>query len=255
MCLSNNESQNIKKYFDGEITQDLQDKFYATCKGKLVPMNSIIGGIVAQEILKACSGKFTPIFQWLYFDSLECLPDNYKECKKTQLQDTRYDGQIQVFGQELQQKLLNMKYFIVGSGAIGCELLKNFAMIGLGCGENGKLFITDMDTIEKSNLNRQFLFRDKDIGKSKSTTAANAIKIMNPDINVVPLQDRVGPETENYFNMEFFNSLDGVANALDNIQARKYVDSRCVIFKKSLLESGTLGTKANVQVVVPYLTE
>ena len=51
----------------------------------------------------------------------------------------------------------------MGAGAIGCELLKNFAMIGLGCAEDGKIVVTDMDTIEKSNLNRQFLFRPWDV--------------------------------------------------------------------------------------------
>lgn len=52
----------------------------------------------------------------------------------------------------------------VGAGAIGCELLKNFAMIGLGASEDGHVTVTDMDFIEKSNLNRQFLFRSQDIG-------------------------------------------------------------------------------------------
>lgn len=51
----------------------------------------------------------------------------------------------------------------VGAGAIGCELLKNFAMVGLGCGPDGCITVTDMDTIEKSNLNRQFLFRPWDV--------------------------------------------------------------------------------------------
>ena len=51
----------------------------------------------------------------------------------------------------------------VGAGAIGCELLKNWAMMGLGCSDSGKVFVTDMDIIEKSNLNRQFLFRPKDV--------------------------------------------------------------------------------------------
>uniref|UniRef100_A0A493U2N6 THIF-type NAD/FAD binding fold domain-containing protein n=1 Tax=Anas platyrhynchos platyrhynchos TaxID=8840 RepID=A0A493U2N6_ANAPP len=51
----------------------------------------------------------------------------------------------------------------VGAGAIGCELLKNFAMVGLGCGPEGSITVTDMDTIEKSNLNRQFLFRPWDV--------------------------------------------------------------------------------------------
>lgn len=54
----------------------------------------------------------------------------------------------------------------VGSGAIGCEMLKNFAMMGVGCDKDGLLLVTDMDSIEKSNLNRQFLFRSWDIGVS-----------------------------------------------------------------------------------------
>ena len=56
--------------------------------------------------------------------------------------------------------------------------------------------MTDMDHIEKSNLNRQFLFRPKDIQQPKSSTAAAAAKAMNPDMNIKPLEDRVGNETE-----------------------------------------------------------
>ena len=51
----------------------------------------------------------------------------------------------------------------VGAGAIGCELLKNWAMMGVGVGDNGHIIVTDMDVIEKSNLNRQFLFRPWDV--------------------------------------------------------------------------------------------
>lgn len=77
---------------------------------------------------------------------------------------------------------------------------------------------------------------------------------MNPEFNVVAHSTRVGPDTENYFNDAFMNDLDLVTNALDNIEARIYVDGRCVTFRKPLLESGTLGAKANLQVVVPDLT-
>lgn len=104
---------------------------------------------------------------------------------------SRYDAQLAVFGSEFQKKLSEQKYFIVsglkilfktwnvfhlcdicihlclfgkvGAGAIGCEHLKNFAMMGLGCSDAGRVFVTDMDTIEKSNLNRQFLFRPGDV--------------------------------------------------------------------------------------------
>jgi ubiquitin-activating enzyme E1 len=57
------------------------------------------------------------------------------------------------------------------------------------------------------------------------------------------------------FNDSFWEKLDGVCNALDNVQARQYIDRRCVLYGKPLLEAGTLGTKANVQVVIPHLTE
>merc|ERR1719424_1876364 len=67
--------------------------------------------------------------------------------------------------------------------------------------------------------------------------------------------NRVGAETEDVFDDQFWESLSGVCNALDNVQARLYVDQRCVYYQKSLLESGTLGAKGNVQVVVPRLTE
>uniref|UniRef100_A0A0E0R346 THIF-type NAD/FAD binding fold domain-containing protein n=1 Tax=Oryza rufipogon TaxID=4529 RepID=A0A0E0R346_ORYRU len=111
------------------------------------------------------------------------------------------------------------KIFMVGSGALGCEFLKNLALMGISCNQNGKLIVTDDDVIEKSNLSRQFLFRDWNIGQPKST------------------------------------SLDAVVNALDNVTARMYIDSRCVYFQKPLLESGTLGAKCNTQMVIPHLTE
>jgi ubiquitin-activating enzyme E1 len=64
-------------------------------------------------------------------------------------------------------------------------------------------------------------------------------------LNTVDLQKFVGPETEDVFDDEFWESLNFVVNAVDNIKARLYVDSRCVWYEKPLLESGTLGTKAN----------
>lgn len=167
----------------------------------------------------------------------------------------RYDAQISVLGADLQRKLEHAKIFMVGSGALGCEFLKNLALMGVSCGSTGSLTLTDDDIIEKSNLSRQFLFRESHIGQSKSSVAASAARLINPNLNIVALQNRVGPETENVFNDEFWEKLDAVINALDNINARLYVDSRCVYFQKPLLESGTLGAKCNTQVVIPHLTE
>jgi len=222
--------------------------------GDLAPMDAFIGGIAAQEVLKSCTGKFTPIQQWLFFDAIEVLPE-YENLDSSEFQplNSRYDAQIAVIGRSLQQKIHELQYFLVGAGAIGCEILKNWAMMGLGT--QGVIHVTDMDIIEKSNLNRQFLFRNADIEKLKSETAARAVLKMNPQMKIKPYSLRVGVETENVFNDGFFEELSGVCNALDNVEARLYMDSRCVFYGRSLLESGTLGTKGNTQVVVPHLTE
>uniref|UniRef100_A0A3Q2QZ93 E1 ubiquitin-activating enzyme n=1 Tax=Fundulus heteroclitus TaxID=8078 RepID=A0A3Q2QZ93_FUNHE len=240
-----------------ELDEAAVRSFSYTARGDLAPMNAFFGGIAAQEVIKACSGKFTPLQQWLYFDALECLPEDGGCLEESSFSSvrTRYDAQIRVFGSEFQQKLLMQKYFLVGAGAIGCELLKNFALIGLGAGEEGHITVTDMDYIERSNLNRQFLFRSKDIGKPKSEVAAKAVARMNPQINITAHQNRLDPDSEGVYDYSFFMGLDGVAAALDNVEARVYLDKRCVLYQKPMLEGGTLGSKGHTLVVVPHLTE
>ncbi len=241
-----------------EVDRKLLQELSFQAQGDLSPMAAFFGGLAAQEVLKAVSGKFHPINQWLYFDSLESLPTNFKRSEELCAPiSSRYDGQIAVFGREFQEKIANTNEFLVGAGAIGCEMLKNWAMIGVATGPKGKISVTDMDSIEKSNLNRQFLFRPKDVGSLKSEAAAVAVQAMNPDLkgHIVAMRDRVGQDTEHIFNEDFWNQLDGVTNALDNVDARTYVDRRCVFFRKPLLESGTLGTKGNTQVILPFKTE
>jgi ubiquitin-activating enzyme E1 len=73
---------------------------------------------------------------------------------------------------------------MIGAGAIGCELLKSYALMGIGCGEKGMVHCTDNDNIEVSNLNRQFLFRKSHINESKSQIACQASKQINEKLNV-----------------------------------------------------------------------
>jgi len=235
-----------------DIDDNLIKELAYQSRGDLSPMAALFGGLVGQEVLKAISGKFMPISQYLYFDSLESLPSQLPTEASCAPIGSRYDNQIAVFGKEFQEKIENTKEFLVGAGAIGCEMLKNWAMMGLGVGKDGFIYLTDMDSIEKSNLNRQFLFRPWDVTKLKSETAAAAIYKMNKQTegHIKAFSDRVGTETENIFNDDFWESLSGVTNALDNVDARKYVDLRCVFFRKPLIESGTLGTKGNTQVSI-----
>jgi ubiquitin-activating enzyme E1 len=264
-AIANDTNRKLNKPFEN-LNQDLLRLFSAVSAGSVSPVVSVIGGVCAQEIMKACSGKFHPICQYFYFDCREALPTNRPfdvlTTESCTLDDSdspllkRYQAQIAVFGKAFQEKLLGSKFFIVGSGALGCEYLKNFAMIGIGCGTHGgHITLTDMDTIEKSNLNRQFLFRSNDVGKSKALVASNAVRRMNPQLTIEPHLNRIAVETENVYNDGFFESLDGVCNALDNVAARNYVDSRCVYYRKPLIESGTLGTQGNVQCILPFLTE
>ncbi|XP_020202540.1 ubiquitin-activating enzyme E1 1 isoform X1 [Cajanus cajan] len=243
---------------DGKL-EDINPKllryFAFGARAVLNPMAAMFGGIVGQEVVKACSGKFHPLLQFFYFDSVESLPSEPVDPNDFKPVNGRYDAQISVFGQKLQKKLEDAKVFAVGSGALGCEFLKNLALMGVSCGSQGKLTITDDDVIEKSNLSRQFLFRDWNIGQAKSTVAASAAASINPSFNIEALQNRVGSETENVFNDTFWENLSVVINALDNVNARLYVDQRCLYFQKPLLESGTLGAKCNTQMVIPHLTE
>lgn len=111
--------------------------------------------------------------------------------------------------------ILRLFRFMVGCGALGCEYLKGFSLMGLGT-KGGYIHITDMDTIEVSNLNRQFLFRlfirimffilfrQENVGQQKSTCAAQRAKEMNPEMNIIVHETPVMPTTEDKFNDEFW---------------------------------------------------
>ena len=144
---------------------------------------------------------------------------------------------------------------MIGAGALGCEFVKMLALSGVSTAKPGHFTVTDDDNIEISNLNRQFLFRKPDVGKSKAERALAAGQRMNPHLISQSYKLRASGENENIFNDDFWEGLDIVINAVDNVHARLYVDSRCVFYGKPLLESGTLGTKCNSQIIIPHLTQ
>ncbi|XP_057623321.1 ubiquitin-like modifier-activating enzyme 7 isoform X4 [Chionomys nivalis] len=206
----------------------------------------------------AVSGKFMPLDQWLYFDALECLPEaeellpNPEDCHP---RNCRYDGQTAVFGASFQEKLSYQRYLLVGAGAIGCEMLKGFALMGLGVKANGGVTVADMDHIERSNLSRQFLFRPQDIGSPKAEVAARAAQRLNPDLQVTSCTYPLDSTTEHIYGDDFFSRVDGVVAALDSFEARHYVAARCTHYLKPLLEAGTQGTRGSSSVFVPHVTE
>ena len=148
-----------------------------------------------------------------------------------------------------QKKIKNAKVLIIGMGGLGCPLLAYLASSGV-C----NIGIVDHDKVELSNLNRQILFNTSDIGKFKSECAKAAINNMNKDINITAQKLKVAPETTDIYNADFFKNKI-VLTALDNVQARMFVDGLCVEHGLSMIDSGTLGTKGNVQAVIPHITE
>ncbi|RHY60945.1 hypothetical protein DYB34_002994 [Aphanomyces astaci] len=235
-----------------QVDEKLLRQLTHVARIELHPLAAFYGGVIAQEVVKF-TGKFTPLKQWMHLDFAEVLPEARPD--DVARQNSRYDHIIQLFGLSFHHQLANVRTFLVGCGALGCEYLKNFAMVGVGVGPKGLITVTDNDRIEVSNLNRQFLFREHNVGQPKSVAATAAVRRMNDALNVLTLEHLVAPTTEHVFHDTFWsNDVDFVTNALDNIKARLYVDSKCVFYKKPLLESGTLGTKCNVQVVLPYKT-
>ena len=222
-------------------------------KIEICPISSFLGGVTAQEAIKF-SGKYKPIHQWLYCDFSQLVENLEVKENDRKMLNSRYDDQIAIFGSEMQNKLSNTNIFMIGAGALGCEFLKTFAAMGVSTNAKNNLFVTDNDNIELSNLNRQFLFNKNSIGRPKSEVACESIKKMNKDFNCISFQSRVCQETENFFDEEFWNKQDYIINAVDNIEARQYIADQSLIYKKILIDSGTLGTKANSQIMVPHKT-
>lgn len=139
------------------------------------------------------------------------------------------------------------KVLMVGAGGIGCELLKTLALSGFQ-----DIHIIDMDTIEVSNLNRQFLFRQSHVGQSKAKVAREAVLRFRPHINITPYHANI---KDPQFNIDFFKDFNVVLNGLDNVEARRHVNRLCLAAGVPLIESGTTGFLGQVSVHLKGKTE
>lgn len=154
-----------------------------------------------------------------------------------------------VLGEEKYAAVRAAKILLVGAGGIGCELLKDLLLSGFG-----EIHIVDLDTITLSNLNRQFLFRQKDIDKLKSLTVVKAVESFNYfKAKLVPHHGNVMDLA--LFPTEWWNQFDFIFNALDNAEARRHVNRLALFLHKPLMESGTTGFDGQIQPIFPYATE
>ncbi|KAH9950844.1 hypothetical protein B0H21DRAFT_863854, partial [Amylocystis lapponica] len=152
-----------------------------------------------------------------------------------------------VLGEELYARLPRTKVLLVGAGGIGCELLKNIVLTGFG-----HITLLDLDTIDLSNLNRQFLFKKKDVKQSKALVAAKTASTFNPNVRITPIHGNI---KEPQFDIAWFRGFDLVLNALDNLDARRHVNKMCIAANIPLVESGTAGYLGQVQPIIKDRTE
>ncbi|CAD8085434.1 unnamed protein product [Paramecium primaurelia] len=129
----------------------------------------------------------------------------------------------------------NIRILMVGVGGIGCEILKIVSKFTFQ-----EFHIIDMDTIEVSNLNRQFLFRLEHRGQSKSLVAAQTMKKMAPQLNIIAHFAAIN--TPGY-TMDFFRQFDAVIMALDNAETRSYVNKVCQALGIFIVDAGSMGFK------------
>ncbi|ORY82400.1 hypothetical protein BCR35DRAFT_331464 [Leucosporidium creatinivorum] len=156
-------------------------------------------------------------------------------------------------GESTQQFLRTAsKILVIGAGGLGCEILANLALLGF-C----DIHVIDMDTIDISNLNRQFLFRPKDVGQPKATVAAEFIMNRVPGVKVTPYHGKIQDKDDDYY-MQFNIVICG----LDSVDARRWMSATLVNMVdpevpeslKPLIDGGTEGFKGQARVILPTIT-
>ena len=186
------------------------------------------------------NGESTSRAKWKYMDTILSRPGGFT--------DPEYDTQS---GAPI-TSIENARVLVIGAGGLGCEILKNLALSGFK-----HIDVIDMDTIDVSNLNRQFLFRDHDVGQPKATVAANFVMRRVPGCTITPYVGKIQDKDEDYY-MQFNLVICG----LDSIEARRWINATLVGMVdmenpdslKPLIDGGTEGFKGQSRVIFPTMT-
>ncbi len=159
----------------------------------------------------------------------------------------RYDRQIrcEAFGKKGQTKLKKAHVVVAGAGGLGCP-----ASTYLVCAGLGRITIIDDSSVELSNLNRQFLHWDEDIGQQKATSAAAKLSRLNPEVEITPVSAKITRTNARLM----IKGANVVIDAMDNFETRATLNQACVAEGIPLVHGGVWGLCGQVTTIVPGVT-
>jgi len=153
----------------------------------------------------------------------------------------RYDRQIKLdsIGLSGQQKITQSSVLVIGAGGLGCPVLLYLAAAGIG-----KIGIVDFDTVNETNLHRQILFNQNDIGNNKAFAAAEKIKALNSFVEIEILPKKLDQELA----LKLIPQYDIVVDATDNFTTRYLINDACVLLNKPFVYGSVYKTEGQVSV-------
>jgi molybdopterin-synthase adenylyltransferase len=157
----------------------------------------------------------------------------------------RYKRQILLFGEEGQERLKKSHIFIAGAGGLGSPIAIYLAVAGVGT-----ITIVDMDTVDLSNLNRQILHTDRDVGKKKTVSAIAKLREYNPDITVNAIDTTIAADNVS----DLVGRADGIVDAMDNFPTRYLLNETALQKKIPLFHGAIRGLYGQATTIIPGQT-
>ena len=157
----------------------------------------------------------------------------------------RYKRQMMLFGEEGQERLKKAHIFIAGAGGLGSPVSIYLAVAGVGT-----ITIVDMDVVDQTNLNRQILHFDRDIGKKKTASAEEKLQALNPDIKINAIDVRI----EESNAVKLIGKADGIVDAMDNYPTRYLLNDVAIAKEIPFFHGGIRGFYGQVTTIIPGKT-
>ena len=157
----------------------------------------------------------------------------------------RYKRQMMLFGDEGQERLKKAHIFVAGAGGLGSPVSIYLAVAGVGT-----ITIVDMDLVDQTNLNRQILHFDRDIGKKKTASAEEKLREINPDITVKAIDVKIDETNA----AGLVGEADGIVDAMDNYPTRYLLNEVAIAKEIPLFHGGIYGFYGQATTIIPGMT-